>query len=180
MQHQELTLWRDFLVRGNSSWTSEARLLGHRIIFTADPQNINALLATQFSDYGKGKPFHNQWKAFLGDSIFTTDGLQWHESRQMIKPYLSVGRISDLRCLEDHMQTVFRFINEESVKRSKSQDIGVPESCVDIVNISDLFSRFTLDVTTEFLLGDDVESLKLVYTLTPAAPDEVPLLSSKC
>lgn len=30
-------------------------------IMTLDPENIKAILATQFNDFGKGKEFHNAW-----------------------------------------------------------------------------------------------------------------------
>jgi len=29
---------------------------------TVDPENIKALLATQFNDFGKGHDFHEAWK----------------------------------------------------------------------------------------------------------------------
>lgn len=31
-------------------------------IMTVDPENIKAILATQFNDYGKGEEFHAAWK----------------------------------------------------------------------------------------------------------------------
>ena len=31
-------------------------------IMTVDPENIKALLATQFNDFGKGKEFHDSWE----------------------------------------------------------------------------------------------------------------------
>lgn len=39
-----------------------------RVIFTADPENIKAILATHFNDYGKGEHFNKDWHPFLGDS----------------------------------------------------------------------------------------------------------------
>lgn len=41
--------------------------VGERVIMTADPENIKAILATQFKDYGKGEQFHKDWEMFLGD-----------------------------------------------------------------------------------------------------------------
>ena len=34
------------------------------MIWTADPENIRAILATQFGDYGKGEPFHEGIDAY--------------------------------------------------------------------------------------------------------------------
>jgi hypothetical protein len=41
---------------GNGSYTAELLLLEDvRIVFTADPENIKAILTTQFQDFGKGE-----------------------------------------------------------------------------------------------------------------------------
>ena len=37
---------------------------------TDEPENIKAVLATQFGEFGKGPQFHEVWKDFLGESIF--------------------------------------------------------------------------------------------------------------
>lgn len=52
------------------AWTCEAITVAERIIFTADEENIKAILATQFQDYGKGPAFRKEWKDFLGLSTF--------------------------------------------------------------------------------------------------------------
>jgi hypothetical protein len=38
------------------------RVPGVRPIMTVDPENIKALLATQFNDFGKGQEFHDSWE----------------------------------------------------------------------------------------------------------------------
>jgi hypothetical protein len=32
---------------------------------TLDPENIKAILATQFNDFGKGDEFHNAWSLVI-------------------------------------------------------------------------------------------------------------------
>jgi len=54
----------------SSRWTLESMLMGERIIFTADEENMKAILATQFGSYGKGPQFRKEWKDFLGLSKF--------------------------------------------------------------------------------------------------------------
>lgn len=49
-------------------YTRETRTIGMRLILTADEENIKAILATQFNDYGKGAQFNSEWHDFLGDS----------------------------------------------------------------------------------------------------------------
>lgn len=74
MHHRDLESWQAFSSpHGSDCQTVETNLLGLHCIFTMDPENIKATLATQFGDYGKGSKFHDDWAPFLGDSIFTTD-----------------------------------------------------------------------------------------------------------
>jgi len=70
--YSDYTFWlNNFLQYGNESnpYTWETRLLNLRIIQTADEENIKAILATQFHDFGKGKSFNEDFHAFLGDSM---------------------------------------------------------------------------------------------------------------
>jgi len=43
--------------------------IGQRVIMTAEPENIKAILATQFKDFGKGEQFRLDWQKFLGDGM---------------------------------------------------------------------------------------------------------------
>lgn len=126
------------------SKTIEVDLARQRWIFTADPDNTKAILTTQFEHFGKGEQFHQDWKQFLGDSIFSTDGQQWHNSRQLIRPQFVKNRVADLEIFEKH---VGRLMNK----------IGGHGEQVDI---ADLFYRFTLDSATDYLLGKSVDSLE--------------------
>ncbi|KFA76367.1 hypothetical protein S40288_07123 [Stachybotrys chartarum IBT 40288] len=160
LRHDNLEHWRKHMVQDvGGSWTCEGRILNQRVAFTADPDNIKAILATQFSDYGKGEPFHDEWKDFLGDSIFTTDGAQWHASRQLIRPQFTRDRVSDLHCFESHMDTLFRAIANGGPLSHAGQPVDMNSVNGKVFDISELFFRYTLDVTTDFLLGYDVKSL---------------------
>ncbi len=123
--------------------TVEVSLARQRFIFTADPENIKAILATQFQDYGKGEPFHEDWKHFLGDSIFATDGDQWHNSRQLIRPQFVKNRVADLDIFEKHVRHLLSKIGGRGEE----------------VDICALFYCFTLDSATDYLLGKSVDSL---------------------
>ena len=54
----DIDVWRYFLGYATHNSTVEISIGGQRMVFTADPENIRAILATQFGDYGKGEPFH--------------------------------------------------------------------------------------------------------------------------
>ncbi|KAK0383268.1 hypothetical protein NLU13_9181 [Sarocladium strictum] len=159
LAHTNLDLWRDVIFQATRRPTVTSRILMQRIIFTAEPENIKAMLATQFSDFGKGDPFRDEWGEFLGDSIFTTDGAQWHSSRQLLRPQFSKDRISDLHCFEEHFLTLLKAIANGGPMNGEGQTIDLEKASGRALDISDLFFRFTLDVTTDFLLGADTKSL---------------------
>jgi hypothetical protein len=147
IHHRDLESWQGYFVRhGPNCETVQTNLLGLRCIFTMDPVNIKAILATQFEDYGKGSRFHNDWAPFLGDSIFTTDGAQWRASRQLLRPQFIKQRVSDLSLFERHVQILLGCI----------VNFGNGER----VDINDFFLRYTLDTATDFLFGESIDSLR--------------------
>lgn len=78
--------------------------------------------------------------------IFTTDGSQWHNSRQLLRPQFIKDRVSDLHTFEHHVQVLLPMLagsqNGETVK------------------VDDLIYRFTLDAATDFLFASSVGSLQ--------------------
>jgi cytochrome P450 len=71
-----------------SGTTFEQNLLGSRGIGTIEPENIEAILLTNFNDYGLGlraPTFH----PLLGSGIFTQDGAAWKHSRRLLRPQLA-------------------------------------------------------------------------------------------
>ncbi|KAM4059412.1 cytochrome p450 [Hirsutella rhossiliensis] len=173
-RNEMLKLWFDHYFGPTGSWTVETRLVNQRLIFTADPENMKAMLATQFGDYGKGEDFHREWKEFLGDSIFTTDGAQWQSSRQLIRPQFTRDRVSDLDCFESHVETLFQAMaNGGPLDGSRQGLVDLSQSHGRVIEISNLFYRYTLDVATDFLLGADVKSLSTPKQEFAEAFDEV-------
>ncbi|KAI1318071.1 cytochrome P450 [Xylariaceae sp. FL0255] len=114
-----------------------------RIIETREPAHIKAVLASDFESFGKGPRFHQIWSPFLGDSIFTTDGKQWQKSRALIRPMFMTDRLSDLYIFERQVGKMLHHIPPSG----------------QTIDIMDLFFRMTLDVTTDFLLGESANTL---------------------
>ncbi|KIV99182.1 uncharacterized protein PV09_09135 [Verruconis gallopava] len=120
-------------------------LLFRWTIVTTDPENIKAILTTQFNDYGKGEKFNHEFSAFLGNSIFTTDGALWQNSRNLLRPQFIKDRVSDLETFETHVQVMLKILKERKGKQ---------------IDISELFFAYTLDAATDFLLGKSSDSLE--------------------
>lgn len=138
--------WSYFKSHGPNCQTVQFDNFGLRCVFTHDPENIKAVLSTQFEDFGKGSDFHRNWEPFLGDSIFTSDGPQWRASRQLIRPQFLKERVSDLSIFERHVQVLLKHI----------LSLGNGAS----VELNDLFFRFTLETSTEFLFGQTTGSIE--------------------
>src|SRR5277367_2780086 len=117
MSHKNLETWQGWLKNDkNFGQTVEGTPAGLRCIFTADPENIKAILATQFQDYGKGEPFHEDWNDFLGDGIFASDNQPWHDSRQLLRPQFIKDRVSDLEVFEEHVQILMKAVANGGVE----------------------------------------------------------------
>ena len=145
-QSRTLEFWRwmfDNFGTKDCPYTVETDVGLHRFILTANPELIKAVLATQFDNFGKGQTFHDQWTDFLGDSIFTTDGQAWRDSRHLIQPFFTPQRRSDLQIFERNFRKLSPHINGQG----------------QLTCLSKLFYRYTLDVSTQFLYGQAAGSL---------------------
>lgn len=119
--------------------------IGHfTVLFTLDPENYKAILATQFNDFALGTR-HSHFLPLLGDGIFTLDSHGWKTSRAMLRPQFSRDQIAHVRTLEPHVQTLASHI--ENAKGGK-------------FDIQELFFRFTVDTATEILFGESVYTLR--------------------
>lgn len=81
-------------------------LAGAAFIITCDPENIKAVLATSFHDFGLGTTRHEAFSDLLGDGIFTTDGKVWEHARALLRPQFTKDQIADLDDLEIHFQNL--------------------------------------------------------------------------
>ncbi|RYC64347.1 hypothetical protein CHU98_g1875 [Xylaria longipes] len=145
-KHRLLEYFNEGFARGSEPGCDvvEVQMGAHeRFIITREPEHVKTILTTKFNDFGKGPKVYEEWKAFLGDSIFTTDGQKWHENRGLIRSMLLKDRISDLDIFERHTTKMIGMIPSHGHK----------------VDIMDLFYRMTLDITTDFLFGATSNSL---------------------
>lgn len=114
-----------------------------QLVVTTDPENIKALLATQFNDFALGFR-HAHFAPLLGGGIFTLDYDGWKRSRALLRPNFSREKISHIHLLESHLQRLFKHFHKFS---------GQP------FDLQELFFKFTVDTSTEFLFGYSAESL---------------------
>ena len=100
-------------------------ILGTEGFFTIDPKNIQAILATQFHDYGLGHIRRANFFPLLGNGIFTSDGPGWTHSRHMLRPQFSRDQVSDLELEETHVQHLMRALPVKSGGMTEVVDLQV-------------------------------------------------------
>ncbi|EEA22186.1 Protein kinase alk2 [Talaromyces marneffei ATCC 18224] len=139
-QHKALDLINK-LIRENGN-TYEDVVLGTKALVTAEPENIKAMLATQFNDFGLGMR-RQIFGPFLGDGIFTLDGAGWSHSRAMLRPQFSREQVADVGMLGSHVDQLISQLPAD----------GTP------FDIQEYFFKMTLDTATEFLFGESTNCL---------------------
>lgn len=130
-----------FRIYGNTFAVKE---LLHHLILTVEPQNIKAVLSTNFKDYSIGHRLQ-AFSPLLGTGIFDTDGDHWASSRALMRPNFTRDQLADLTSFENLVQDLFSLL---------------PRDGSTVVDLQDLFFRYTIDSATEFLFGQSVGSLK--------------------
>ncbi|KAG9251386.1 n-alkane-inducible cytochrome P450 [Emericellopsis atlantica] len=128
-------------VVGDSGNTFEQRLLGVTGIDTIDPENIEAILSTDFANYTLGlRPAH--FKPLLGSGIFTQDGDAWKHSRQLLRPQFASNRRQNFEQIQRCVQGIINNIPENGV-----------------VDLQPLCFKLTFSTTMFLLFGDAVEAM---------------------
>lgn len=144
-----------FEAMGRYTWGLS--VLGTSNFITAEPRNVQALLATQFDDFIMGTARRTNLKTALGRSIFAVDGKAWHRARETMRPIFSRENVSRLELLEEHVQTMLQIIE------SRDQDLGTDNegrAWSAPVSLATLLPRLTMDSATELFLGQSTHSLK--------------------
>lgn len=137
--------WVEFIADQYKTYGNTVRqvFLTRTIISTIEPENIKALLATQFKEFGLGTR-HREFYPLLGDGIFTLDGAGWSHSRGLLRPQFARDQVADLDLMDDHIRNLVDLIHENN---------GIS------FDIQRLFFLLTIDSATHFLFGESVGSM---------------------
>ncbi|TAQ89571.1 hypothetical protein B7494_g2126 [Chlorociboria aeruginascens] len=122
-------------------------LFNTSLVTTDDPENVQAILATKFHNFEMGSARSGNFFDVIGNGIFTSDGEPWAHYRSQLKPQFSRDQVSDLYSADHHLQILFKALPSEDHS-------GWTEE----FDITPALYRFTMDVSTEFLFGQSVNS----------------------
>jgi cytochrome P450 len=122
-------------------------LFNSTLVDTAEPENIQAILATKFHDFDLGPFRRENFHDMLGNGIFTAEGEAWAHYRSQLKPQFTRDQVSDLESADRHLQVLFKAMPQED-----------SNGWIESVDMMPLFYRFTMDVSTEFLFGNSINT----------------------
>lgn len=153
--------WYAHLLRNSPTKTIHIHVLGNTI--TANPENVEYMLKTRFENYPKGKPFSTILGDFLGQGIFNVDGNLWKFQRKMAS--LELDRYS-IRSF------AFEIVNYEIESRLiplLSSVSGKANSNGNVLDLQDVFRRFSFDCICRFSFGLDPRCLELSLPMSEFA-----------
>lgn len=122
--------------------TLEQRFLGSRAFGTIEPANLEAILSTNFGDWGMG-PRRQVMFPLFGDGIFTQEGSDWRRSREMLRPHFVPKLYDDLEVFREPVDDLLDALSVDGP-----------------VDLQPVFFQLTLDITTAFLFGESIHSLR--------------------
>lgn len=146
----------------DTGYTHAQLLFGLRSINTVDPENIEVILSAKFkgsphlmhSNYMSSKASpdftlgarEQNFRPLLGDGIFTQNGAEWKQSRDLLRPIFNHQRTEYFTHIKQAVSNLLVRITEPTEEGS--------------MDLQPLFFLLTLDVTTAAVLGKSTNSLQ--------------------
>ncbi|GJN69283.1 hypothetical protein PLIIFM63780_000528 [Purpureocillium lilacinum] len=139
-----LETWHELFMRsvGQTFWHLS---IGSWMIMTNEPENVKALLSTQFDAWPIGGTRQKTTQLALGPhAIFSANGKEWADARALIRPSFVRNQIADLECTDRHVEAFL-----ERLPRDGSSK----------VDLQALLYMFTMDTSTDFMFGYSTDML---------------------
>jgi cytochrome P450 len=119
--------------------TYTSRFLTQKVIHTIEPENIKAVLSTNFDDYGVGWRRKHAFRPLLGDSLFQVDGHAWTKSRAVLQPVFNWVRVSDVDAWEEIVEHFLENVMEAAAGK---QTVDLAPYCFTLAtNLATSFVR---------------------------------------
>ncbi|CAK9135197.1 unnamed protein product [Ilex paraguariensis] len=120
----------------------------HNDVYTADPVNVEYMLKTNFSNYGKGEYHCGIMRDLFGDGIFSVDGDKWRHQRKLASFEFST------KVLRDFSTAVFR-----TNAAKLASKVSVAALAKQTLNLQDLLMKSTLDSIFKVGFGVELNTL---------------------
>ncbi|GMJ04266.1 cytochrome P450, family 96, subfamily A, polypeptide 10 [Hibiscus trionum] len=121
-------------------------------LMTCDPTNIHYVMSSNFTNFPKGPEFKQMFDA-LGDGIFNSDMDLWRNQRKAAQGFMKCKLFHQflLRTTRDKMEKGLIPVLEHVAKQGL------------VVNLEDVFQRFTFDSTCILVTGYDPGCLSVEF-----------------
>ncbi|KAG5584049.1 hypothetical protein H5410_044483 [Solanum commersonii] len=149
-QFTNLCDWYTHFLQKSPTRTIQIHVLGNTI--TANPKNVEYMLKTRFDNFPKGKNFSTILGDFLGRGIFNVDGDLWQFQRKMASLELRRNSIRSF---------AFEVMNTEIQNRLIPLLACAANNKDEILDLQDVFRRFSFDCICRFSFGLDPKCLEL-------------------
>jgi len=121
-------------------------------LVTSDPINLHHMLSKCFDNYVKGHEYHEIFEAF-GDGIFNTDSETWKYNRSL---FHSIFKKKDFELFQ-------KKIIQNKLERSLIPLLDHVQQQGSVVDLQDVFNRFTFDNICSVVLGCDPNCLSIDF-----------------
>ncbi|KAF5947625.1 hypothetical protein HYC85_013582 [Camellia sinensis] len=128
-------------------------------VYTADPVNVEYILKTKFSNYGKGKFNSNLMRDLFGDGIFAVDGEKWRHQRKLASYEFST------KVLRDFSATVFR-----TNAAKLASDISIAATTKQMIDLQEKIAQEVREATEA---EDNISTDEFANKLTEAALEKM-------
>ncbi|XP_051113595.1 cytochrome P450 94C1 [Andrographis paniculata] len=143
LKYNNLCDWYSHLLAQSPTGTIHVHVLGN--VITANPDNVEYILRTNFNNYPKGKPFSAILGDLLGFGIFNVDGDLWKFQRKMA-------------CLELGSNSIRSYaydVVESEIQTRLVPIMSAAAAAGRTVDLQDIFRRFSFDSICKFSFGFD-------------------------
>ncbi|KAK0587944.1 hypothetical protein LWI29_031650 [Acer saccharum] len=133
------------------------RLGARRTIVTANPENVEHILKTNFANFPKGKPFTEILGDLLGCGIFNVDGELWSSQRKLASHEFSTKSLREfiVKTLQEEVENRLIPLLEDAMETEK------------VLDLQDLLRRFAFDIVCKVSLGTDPFCLDITRPVPP-------------
>lgn len=121
-------------------------------ILVADPECFRTCFSLNFDDFETGIVRRGPFYPVMGDGIFTADGHQWEHFKSQMRPMFVRNETNDLEALQRHFGKMVRAMPMDGASDYTEE-----------LDLQTLIHRFVLDMTTELLFGDSIDSQSLAH-----------------
>ncbi|MED6117214.1 hypothetical protein PIB30_107950, partial [Stylosanthes scabra] len=123
-------------------------LTNSNFLITCDPANVHHITSKNFDNYIKGPHFYEIFE-IMGDGIFNTDSYKWKRNRDILHSLFRKNSFESLvvKTIHNKLEScLVPLLNDVS-------ELGT------VVDLQDIFQRFSFDNICSIVLGSDSNSL---------------------